>query len=362
MEQSLFIDWVKKYFPKLTIEISKQIKDEEPKYFHQQMLEKKHSLDGSWEAITGEYTNIAADVVSMDSRLDVKSRDSIKTASGDIPKQGMILALTEKQLKKLDVLVATNAPDKQIIAELFKDLKRCIRGIYERNELLFLKGLCTGVALSDDEEDASIGIRADFGYYPENKLPVSFDWNDPATSTPIDDIDNVLEKASDNGYTLSYMILKPKLLNQMRRSRQVIEQYAVSKDTMATDQSPAVAKQNLIQWLKDEKGLTVIEMTRTIKVEKDGKRTKIDPWTETMIVFLEDINVGDLVWTELAEMNHRKKDVEYQVTDDYILASKYHEVNPLKEFTSSQAMVLPIITNIGGIYQLDTSDIEPPTT
>lgn len=140
MEQSLFIKWVEKYFPKLTIQIGKETLegDKAPRYYHQEMLRKKYSLDGTWEAISGEITNVAADIVSMDSRLDVKMRDSIKTASGEITKVGMKLYLTEKQLKKLDTLVASNATDKEILTELFADTPRVIKGIYERNELSYL--------------------------------------------------------------------------------------------------------------------------------------------------------------------------------------------------------------------------------
>lgn len=359
MEQSLFIDWVAKRFPKLAIQISKDTKDKEPKYYHQRMLAKKFSLDGSWEAIQGEYSNIAADVVNMDSRLDIKSRDSIASASGDIPKVGMMLALTEKQLKKLDTLVASNingVNDKEILIELFRDLKRCIQGVYNRTELLFLQGLSSGIIVTDREEDASTGIRANFNYHQSHKFGVAFDWADANTATPVDDIDAVLEKAHEDGYSLSVIMLKPKQLNQARRAKQMIAEYAASKDT--TSSGAAVSKQNLIQWFKDEKGLTVEEIKTTIPVEKDGKRTNIDPWQDGMIVFLSDMNVGDLVWTKLAEMNHPKQDVTYQIVDDYILASKYHEVNPIKEITSSQAMLLPVISDIGGIYQLDTKDIK----
>lgn len=361
MGESLFQDWVSKYFPKLVLKITDEAINGEkaPRYYHQEMLSKKFSLDGSWKSVSEQYSNVAADIVAMDSRLDVKSRDALATAEGDITKIGMMLALTEKQLKTLDVLVASGADDKTILTALFEDLAKCIRGVYERNELSFLTGLCTGATLTADERDASIGVRLNFNYHDSHKFGVKADWSNPATALPLDDIDRVLEKSLEDGYTLSYMIMKPKKLNQLRKSKQFIEAYASHKDTTATASSPAISKKNAIEFLLDEKGLKVEEMTRTIKVEKDGKRSVIDPWVEDTIVFLDSwADTGDLVYSKLAETTHRVDGVTYQESDDYILSSKYKEVNPLKEFTSSQALVSPIITNIGGIYVMDAATIQ----
>lgn len=362
MEQSLFIDWVKKYFPKLTIQIGKEVLTGEkaPKYYHQEMLRKKYSLDGTWEAISSEHSNVAADIVSMDSRLDVKRRDSIETASGEITKVGMKLYLTEKQLKRLDTLVASNAEDKEIINELFADTPRVIKGVYERNELSYLTALSTGVLLSDKEEDASIGVRINFNYYDSHKFGVGVDWSNPATSTPIDDIDAVLAQADADGRVLQYMILKTSQINKLRKSKQVIEQIAVFNDYAVTTDSvlPAVSKKALFEYFKDEKGLTIEEMKRKVTIEKDGKRTIVDPWTEDAVVFLDDWTTGDLVWSKVAEMNHRKKDVEYQVVDEYILVSKYHHNDPIREFTTSQGLVTPILSEIGGIYLMNTTKVE----
>lgn len=362
MEQSLFIDWVKKYFPKLAIQIGKETLEGEkaPRYYHQEMLRKKYSLDGTWEAITGEHTNIAADIVSMDSRLSVKSRDSIRTASGEISKVGMKLYLTEKQLKNLDTLVASNADNKEILSELFRDLPRVIKGVYERNELSYLTALSTGVLLSDKEEDASIGVRIDFNYYDSHKSGVSVDWANPATSTPIQDIDNVIAKADEDNRTLNYMILKTKLINQLRKSQEVIKEIAIWNEQVVLDnvKLPSVSKKTLLEYFKDEKGLTIEEMKRKVTVEKKGTRTVIDPWPDNAVIFLDDWTTGDLVWSKVAEMNHKKKDVEYQTVDDYILVSKYHHNDPIREITASQGLVTPILTEIGGIYLLESDKIE----
>ncbi|MFQ8804115.1 MAG: hypothetical protein ACLR8Y_02025 [Alistipes indistinctus] len=47
--------------------------------------------------------------------------------------------------------------------------------------------------------------------------------------------------------------------------------------------------------------------------------------------------------------------MEYSTVDDYKLISKYSTTDPLQEFTSGQALVLPVIENVDQIYSLDLS-------
>src|ERR1700712_4812414 len=166
MEQSLFIQWVAKYFPAITVRVIETLNDTKNPltYLHRTMLRKDFSVSGKWDAISAANTLVMADVVAMDSSLPLKKRDSISKASGDIPKMGMELKLNEKQLTDLDTLIAQGGTDQQILAKLFADTPRVIGGIYERNEAIFLEGLLTGIALVDDSENVGTGIRVNYGY------------------------------------------------------------------------------------------------------------------------------------------------------------------------------------------------------
>lgn len=43
------------------------------------------------------------------------------------------------------------------------------------------------------------------------------------------------------------------------------------------------------------------------------------------------------------------------------MVSKYHKNDPIKEFTSAQALVLPVINNVDSIYIMDVTDAEATT-
>lgn len=108
---------VNKYFPQLVASVVEKLNGKNQTaltYMYRDHLTNTYSQDGRWASITAEYTRVAADVVSMDAELPLKSRDKVSTAEGQIPKVGMKLYMSEKQLKDLDNMIAQRLPQPQI--------------------------------------------------------------------------------------------------------------------------------------------------------------------------------------------------------------------------------------------------------
>ena len=42
----------------------------------------------------------------------------------------------------------------------------------------------------------------------------------------------------------------------------------------------------------------------------------------------------------------------------YILVSKFSKNDPLEEFTKAEARVLPVVTQVDRIWQLDTTEVQ----
>jgi hypothetical protein len=69
--------------------------------------------------------------------------------------------------------------------------------------------------------------------------------------------------------------------------------------------------------------------------------------------------VGVLTWARLAEMSSKVAGVSYEIADRYILVSMFRSNRPsLREFTTSQARVVPVICDVEKIYLLDTKIIQ----
>lgn len=360
MEKSLYFEYVQKFFPQLVTSIIERLNEKRGNslpYLYKQLLVPDYSADGRWSSILAEYSRVAADVVALDSELPLKTRDSIETASGEIPKLGMKLYLTEKQMKDIDSMIAQNMPIGQIVSKIFNDLPRSLEGVWERIEDVFLSEMSTGVGLS--ERNNGTGVRLDVGYYPGNKFKVSALWDNSDVALPLDDMQAVFDKALEDQNVITDIWMDDYALRNFYRSSQVREQYAFdNKVAMQKGASvPTLDLDKAGQVLSSKWGVNLHRVARKIKTEINGVKKSHSPWQQGMVVFTCDEKLGSLVWTNTAEATRPVAGVEYQTADEFILLSKYSKNDPLREFTSSQAMVVPIINNVDRIYTLDSTKV-----
>ena len=361
MEKSLYFEYVKKYFPLVVTSLVEKLNEKNAKslpYLYKELLTPTFSVDGRWASILAEHTRVAADVVALDSELPLKTRDSLETASGDIPKLGMKLYLTEKQMKDVDAMIAQQLPVNQIVTNIFNDLPRCMEGVWERLEDMFLSELSTGVGLST--RNNGTGVRVDVGYKTANKFGASIVWSgNDATCTPIDDINNVFDKALEDGNTITDIWMDDNALRAFYKSKQVRDQFAFDNGVAVKEGTVGVLDFNKAsEVLQSKFGVTLHRVARKIKTELNGVKNSHNPWQEGMVVFTCDDKIGSLVWTNTAEATRPVGGVEYQTADNFILLSKYSKNDPLREFTSSQAMVIPIINNVDRIYTLNSKEVQ----
>lgn len=359
MNESLYFEYVKKFFPQLVISVVERLNGKRAAtltYLYKDLLTPTFSADGRWSSVLAEYSRVAADVVSLDSELPLKSRDSLETASGDIPKMGMKLYLTEKQMKDIDAMVAQGYPWAMIAQKVFVDTRRVIEAIYERIEDIFLSELSTGIGLS--ERNNGQGIRINVGYYEDNKFGVEKDWAEDA-ATPLDDIQKLVDKSINDQNVILDCYADDTALNKLYKSTQVRAQYAFDTGTtvVAGSTVPVLDFDKLAQIFLTKWGIRLHRVARKVKTEINGVKKNHSPWKQGALVFTCDEKLGSLVWTNVAEATRPVQNVAYETADDFILVSKYSLVDPLREFTSSQAMVVPIVNNVDRIYALYSDSI-----
>lgn len=365
MDISLYAEQVKAYFPGVAARVVENLNGtqnvQQRSYRHLKMLRKVYSPDLKWASLTTvNGSAVAADVIAMDSSIPLKTRDSLGGATGDVPKIAMEMALREKQLTDLDIIARNPNQNAQLLSRLFNDTVRCITGVFERLEYMFLQGLSTGLTTHVDPNNVGLGIRIDYGYLTANKFgTVGAVWaGNPATATPLTDLARLQNKATaDGNVIIRYMMDRP-TFNAMIATNEVKQEVAAAIGFFgATIPAPTLAQVN--QATAAKYGWTIELVERSIVTEKDGVRTTRTPWAAGQIVGITDENVGTLTWGTLAEMNHPVDKVNYTTVQEYILLAKYRENRPsLAEFTSSQALVIPVIDNVNGVYTLDTTTVQ----
>jgi hypothetical protein len=361
MEQSFYSQWIDKYFKGIIVQQVEKLNGKQGEqalnYMFKEMLRKELSMTGKWEAISVLNTRVSADVVSMDSSLPLKMRDSINKASGDIAKAGMKLWMNETQITQINDLIRNpNIRESDFVGKIFQDIPRVISGVYELLENMFLQGLSNGVILIKDDKNTGAGVRLDFGYLDANKFGVSALWSD-VTSKPLDDIAAALKKAKKDRNTITDVYMDDVTFDNFVRTQQIKEFYAVYISWQQTAaQIPYITLERMNMALKADNRyrFTIHIVDRTVLLEKNGKRDTETPWGSGKVILTTSKEVGVLTYARLGEQDSPVAGVSYQTADDYILVSKYRKNDPLAEFTTSQARVVPVICNVEQIYQIDT--------
>ena len=356
MNESLFSQF-KDWFKSIAKTIEERVNGKKTAltYLYKDMLTEELSIDLKWNTLTVNSNIVAADVVALDSSLPLKRRDSFGTASGDIPKIGMKMKMTEKQMSDIDVLKSRNVETKVLIDKIFADQIKCVMGVHEKLEFMFLQGLSSGVTLIDDENNVGTGVRVDYGYKTSNKFGSTVPWSDTANAKPMDDIKRVVKLAKAAGDNPVIMMMDEDAFDNMAANQQTREQYAFSQNFVGTN-IPIPDLEQVNAMLQKRHRLTIVVVDRTVTVERDGVRTVLKPWAANRVIFLESPKVGKLMYGILAEETRKSPKGLYEKSGSFILLKKWSTDDPFAEFTSSQALVVPVINNVSSIYSLDTEE------
>lgn len=366
MEKSLFIEYIEKFFKGIVGKITEKIngKPKEQQLLHKTMLTEEYSADLSWGSSELDTSIVAADVVSMDSSLPLKSRDKVSSASGTIPKIGIKYKKGEKAISDINVMKAKGVNEQTVASKIFNDVQKVIKGIQVRIEIMFLQALSTGYTLVDDPDNVGTGIRVNFGYKDENTFHAkATKWGSP-TATPQDDVQQLFDKADEDGNSIGLVLISKKYFNYFRQSEQGITMAALYQQRIVTDNTklPVPSRSLMLEALEDEYGVPFRIIDASFKVERtNGSKVTVRPWKEGNIVAIPSENVGRLVYGTLAEETNPVSGVSYQKSGSYILVAEFSKTDPLQEFTTGQALALPVIDGAEGIYVLhadSTLDLE----
>lgn len=324
-----------------------------PTYIFRDRLGKRYSLDGTYKMFGVDNGLIVADVIALDSPLPVKSRPSISSAAGEIPKIGTELPMNETELRQYRILRQAGGDIAQVNAFLFGDVRRVYGGVLEQIESQYLEGLSTGVIVRDTD-NVGLGIRVDFGYDASNSFNASVVWGS-AGFTPISDIVEVLNQIDADGKVPTLIQLDRNSMNQILNSDEAKALYGDFAGLPGYGSRLTESKLN--EAMEDSYGVTFEVMNRSVTTEVNGVKVTKKPWGSGQVVVLTSFQVGTLVWSEVEEMSAPVGGVNYTRAEDMILVSQYRLARPsLKQYTGAQAVALPVIDK-NVVYKLDTTSI-----
>ena len=360
MVQSQFVEYIRKIFPRLQNVVDtvngKRNGEQKRTYLHKTMLRKVYSADQKWSNAAVNTTYVAADMVSMNSPLPIKSRDAIAHANGSLPKIGMKKIMFESDINAVNIMKAQGAEWTNIANKLTSDPIACSVGIDEQNEANFLTGLSNGIVAVEDENNTGTALRINFGYLPENCFGV-----ETQNELTLDDIKRVLANADNNGDTIITIAIALSTYNKLRQTqgaKELVANYRGQTFDSSTKLPVPTASLFDEAFADDNNGVRFLKIDRSFISEKNGKRKPYKPWNPNKLIFLTTEEVGALVWGTLAEKTNPVEGVVYSTVDKYKLISRYRTTEPFTETTSGQALVLSVIENVDQIYSLDISEAQ----
>ncbi len=371
-QPSIFAQYIEQFMPMLGLYVKEKVNgknERERTYLHKQRLEKVYSPDQKWEGTSANTRYVKADYVAFDSPLPLKKRGSMSSSNGKLPKIGVRRPLNESDINNINIMEAQlqnlksgtdayKAKKRQIIKKLADDPTFCAIAIDEQNEFTYLYGISNGIVLvqgdANDEKNTGLGMRVDYGYKESNIFRTA-----EANVCDGDDIQKVIDKADADGQTIAVAMVSKSRLTKIRKTRWARELAADYKEQVYTDSSklPVPSVKTFTEAFENEYGFGFIVVDRSILCEKDGKDVPVKPFNADRIIFLPNLNTdGSLVYGTLAEMTHPAENVNYTTLEEYKLISRLRVTEPtFEEVTKGQAIVLPVIEDVDGIYVLDFS-------
>ena len=363
MNSTLFGGIVDKFFRLVIGKITEKFngKATEQALLHKTMLVEEYSADLTWGSTELNHSIVAADVVSLESSLPLKRRGKISNASGSLPKLGIKYRKGEKAISDINVMIARGTDEATVASKVFDDATKVIKAIDIRKEIMFLQALSTGATLVSDADNDGTGVRVEFGYKAENTFHALVAGWGKATATPQDDVQQLFDKAQEDGNAINHIYISKKYFNFFRKSEQGRMLAASFLNQVVTNAAliPVPSRSVFLEALADEYGATFHIVDAAFKYQlPNGQTESVRPWEEANIVGVPAEQVGRLVYGTLAEETNPVAGVSYQKSGSHILVSKYSKTDPLEEFTAGQALVIPVIDGAESIYLLHADAAE----
>ena len=320
----------------------------------------------TFETLIGSKGNrVAADVVAYDVSAPLKTRKTVSKLSGEIPSIRMKKKMTETDLNTYNILKAMAKPEQKSLLDLvFGDVDACVEGANARLEWMVFQALSKGLITLSKTTNAGGVITEediDFGLPAANKQVAAVSWTTAAyaTTTPITDIETVMTAAGDLGIKPRYILMNKSKWLAFRVSTQVLDfvaPYALYGG-VRKKRAPNLSIANEALASEGYPMIIIID-TRISYEDVNHTITSVDPWLDAagadrFVVFLEDLQCGDMLHGPIAEETNPPKQV-IQAKKGPILISKWSDVDPVAEYTKGELNAFPSWPTIDRVMNLDS--------
>lgn len=319
-------------------------------------IKKKASL--TWSTLVGEKgAPVVADVISFDSSAPQKTREVISKLSGDIPKTAVKRGMNESEYNEYTQLerdAQSDADQLELLNLAFKDQDFVYNSVRARFEWWCMQLMSkAGFHLTATNNNGI--VTAEFvgcGMPAANKKVSTADWANAATADGLQDIEDVILAAAENGTIIKYVVMHVSDFALLKKQKATIEKI---KAWIGQSGKAAVNKKSINDYLADQEvPVKIYTVSPAVRIEDKAHRRKtVNPWERKRICFLEELNVGNIQYGPIAaESSPQVQKISVMVKQDFILVMKWSELEPYKEWTKAETNAFPVIDDPDAMFIL----------
>ena len=314
------------------------------------------------EALMGHYNfRIMATVLDSDSGVPLRGTKGFSAWTESIPRIGHKYAMEAYKLRALysmleSIRVADSAKVNQLQQTIFNNVQSAYLGCKDTLDYILLQALSNeGVATFKPSINNPSGIDCviDYGMPEENVKTAPKEWT--AANSAAGDIDifmelqDIVSEMRDKGIDVGEILVSPEIYTFILRDK------LVRKVVLGSDKASAMVTNDQLSAALTSYGIPQLtQIRKRTAIEKDGKVELLNPWNGNNVVFLPNGKIGELQPAVEDSDLIPEENVSYVNSNDGIKVSMWAVGDSTgqtpTEYTQAAGRVLPIITEIKGIY------------
>lgn len=320
-----------------------------------------------FEEAIGKYNiSLTAATIGDNSNEPVIGTEGMATLKERILNHALAKSLTAQEYRQIRELQAstllTPQQRKEALIELmWGKVTDVVTAVLNKIDLIFLRGLSNkGVCELNAENNPEGGVRGTIDYKQPsgNIATAALAWTDDNAKTVdcFEDIQAILDAAQDK-VTFDRVLCSPSLIYYICRTS------AMKKMIWGSDKSSTpVLPSKLNEFMQSNDMPVFVPVRRQMRIQNGTDITTYSPWNGSNLVFLPKTDNGKIGVVKNAFAD---SELEGGAEPD-ITYSNYGRIRVSQwktgekqnsrsvEFTKAQCYALPVITEMNGIYTLDT--------
>ncbi len=304
----------------------------------------------------------AASVVDRDAETPLRSRPDLRKLSGEIPAIKEMFSLKESDMRDFEVMKALPVPEatrrNQILDLIWGDTRKAGNSVYKRIDMMCLEAVSKGkISLNTtNNPDGLVSDDIDLLMPTDNRIQSATSWETSATATPITDIETVVSAGRNKGVSFSKILMSPTLFGKFKKAKEVIDTltaYFYGPKPGSGFNPVAVSTLDRINEFLSANRMPVIEIVdKVFGVEKDGVINTLRPFSDENASFIPGGPLGVIKNAIAMEEVRKVENVTYAKFQDALI-SKWHQNEPLREWTKAEWNAFPSLDSVDLIHILE---------